>query len=98
MSTAYDLLTNGSVIDAVNSLYDGATGDWWKIIIYVVTILGIYVVTKHEGTTAAACILLTAFLSYHFGSAVPVYIHGVIYVICALTLTALIFRAVGKGE
>ena len=95
---AYNLTMNGSWHSGVVSLFDIALGPWWKIFLFIFTILAVYITTKNEGATAGVTILGAAFLSYHLGSAVPIWIHGVIYLIAALSLAMVFYRALGRGE
>jgi hypothetical protein len=95
---AQNLTMNGSWIDGATTLFDTALGPWWKIFLFTFLIFATYITTKNEGATAAVSILGAAFLSYHLGSAVPVWIHGIIYLIAALCLAMTLFKAMGRGE
>lgn len=98
MSVAFELLQNGSFFTGVSTMYDGVLGAWWKIFILMFILAGTMIVTKSEGATGAIGIVCSAFLSYHLGSAVPIWIHGILYLIIALCIALLFFRFAGKGE
>ena len=96
---AYTILQSGNYTQAVTSALDTAwSGSWWMILIYLGSLIIVFVTTDEEAPTAAVAILGAAFLSYHLGAAVPIFVHGIIYLIAALGLTMVIFRWLGKGE
>jgi|GEM_PF-4767759 len=95
---AYTLLQAGNYTQAVDTALTAASGAWWKILLYLATVIIVFVTTNEEAPTAGVAILGAAFLSFHLGTAVPIYIHGVIFLIAALGLTMTIFRWLGKGE
>lgn len=97
-AVAQNLTLNGSWIDGAYELFYIATGPWFLIFLFIFTIFAVFITTKSEGATAGISILGAAFLSYHLGAAIPIWIHGVIYLISALCLAMVFFIAMGKGE
>lgn len=97
-SAAFTQLANGSIFQAVNTLYFGVMDAWWIIILFVFTLFAVQITTKEEGATAVIGIFGSAFLLRYAPTGMPVSIHAVIYLILVLSVAMLLYRLSGKGE
>ena len=95
---AYTILQAGNYTQAVDTALTAAMGAWWKILLFLGTVIITFATTNEEAPTAGVSILGAAFLSFHLGSAVPIYVHGIVYLISAMGLAMVFFRWLGKGE
>lgn len=97
-SEAFEMLTNGSPILAANSLYFGAVGAWWVILLFVVLLAAIQITTKEPGVTGLFGLAGSAFLIYHAPSYMPLVANGILYVIAVISLGLFLFNLGGKGK
>ena len=98
MATPYELLTNGSIFEANTQMFSAVMGSWWYIILIIGSIIAVYITTKSEGATAGSVLLGVAFMSYQISASVPIYIHGILYLIGAMLIAMLLYRGFGGKE
>lgn len=94
---AFDMLTNGTFFGSINLLYTTAMGAWWILILYVVTLMSIYLISKSEAAVAAFGFLGSAALLYKL-NLIPVGMQVSLYIILSLSLAMLLYKVFGRGE
>lgn len=95
---AYDLLMNMSLLQAVDAQNTAVMGVWWVIFIYLFVLIGSWVTTKEEAIVFGIAILVTPGLSYLYAGSVPIYIHGILYIILAMSFSLLVYRVYMHGD
>lgn len=95
-STAYLHLQNGSYIQSVVSVYTAVMGDWWYIIIYISTLLLMYMWSRNDGAVAVLGLVGAAYL--RFATDISAALYPVLYLLVVLNLAMLMYKAFGKGK
>jgi len=91
---AFIELTNGSYFKAVDTAYTVAMGTWWIILLYGLFLFMVYMKTRSEGTVFWGALLGTAFLLAR--GKLPLEMQPVVYLISAIALGMLLYRAFGR--
>lgn len=98
-SQAFNELANGSIFRSTNTLYETQVGlgDWWIVLIYLVTLMIAYTVSKkHHGVVAALGIVAGGFLAYK-GQLMPD-AQMVMYMLVVFNLAMLLFNVFRNKE
>lgn len=85
----FQYLINGSYFKAVHLMYYAVIGNWWIILLYVFSVFAAYIGTKNNGITAVISILGALVLREYL----PPLIHPVVYLIAAISLAMLLYKA-----
>ena len=88
------LLNNQSIFRSSYELYTAATGSWWILALYIMTIFLIYMVSKSNGAVAAFGLLGVAVLGVYMEAQV---LH-IVYAIIVLGLAMLIYKSYSTRE
>ena len=94
--TPYEELLNGKIIEAVILLFDNVLLDFWKIMLYIFTMLLLYRTTKQPIMAAIVSFIGAAILVNR--ELIGVESHGTIFIIIILSLGLTIYGVFGKGD
>lgn len=95
-ATAYLHLQNGSYIQSAVSVYTAVMGDWWYIIMYVATLLLMYLWSRNDGAVAVMGLVGAAYM--RFATDISASFYPILYLIAVLNLAMLLYKAFGKGK
>ncbi len=91
---AYDLLINGSVIEAANEVYAATVGIWLWPIIFVVTLVVIHIKTENPSYLVFYSILG----NYLIGTYIVPLTHPIFYGIFVFSLFAVLWKIFGSTK
>ncbi len=90
---AFTELINGSYMMAVNTAYTSVMGNWWIVLLALLTLFMLYVKTRSAGAVAWVTIIGSSFLIIK--EYVDVTIQPVLYLIAAMSLAMLLYKVFG---
>lgn len=90
----FEMLTNGSYFGAVHCMYYAVIGDWWIIILYILTIFLTLIGTKNEGAVAGVSIVGAFAIRYYINPASQ----PIIYMLAAFSLAMILYRAIKNSD
>jgi len=93
---AFTELVNGSYFTAVNTAYTSVMGSWWIILLYILTLFIVYIKTRSEGAVAWVGLIGSAFMILK--GYLDVTVQPVLYLIAALSLAMLLYKAFSSKE
>lgn len=95
-STALLHLKNGSYIRAATSAYTAVMGDWWYFIIYIFSLLFLYLATKNHGAVGIMGIIGAAYM--RFATDMSEALYPILYLMAVLSFAMLLYGKFGKGK
>jgi len=95
-TAAIELLTNGSMFGAVQTVYNGAMGGWWIIILHVLFITVVSFTTKSTASTAVYSMVTSAGL-ISLGL-LPIYGQYICYTIIVFSFAGVLYEVFGGRE
>jgi hypothetical protein len=93
---ALNYLIDGNITSAVHETYNYPLGFWWEIIVFVSILLVTYISTKNEGITAFVG-LVGAGIVIKYGH-LSLVGQPIVYLIIALSVAMLLYKAFGKKQ